>query len=335
MNFKKATLIMAAICMSVTALAQETKIVDEVIIKINDEIITRSEFENKMGVIEKQLRSRLSSEQVDAEMPKLRTRYFNLMVNQKILESVVNKRGWKMPEDYYQNMVDSLKQQTQSRNDQEFLKALQDNGMTLEDVREMAKRNFIDGTLFRYEVAKEIPDTESEIQEYYDENSAKYLIPAKMRISQIIFPFNEENKAEIAENAAQALARIKAGEDFDAVYRSVTPQSAPDATGDIGIVDVKSLRSEMKDAIDPLENNQVSEVIETPAALLIVKVTEKEDAKITPLEEIKDLVVNDMREKIMMDGLDKLLLKYKKEFYIELKSDEYAALYDPKYTKTR
>jgi parvulin-like peptidyl-prolyl isomerase len=335
MKIKLITLIFVALCISAVALAQESDIIEEVIIKINDEVITRSEYEARLNKIITSARGQIPEEQIQARMPRLRKDTFNDMVNKKIMQIIVDRRGFKMPESYYQGMIDNLKKQTQARNDQEFLKALRDNGMSLEDIRSAAQQQYNNYMLFNYEVAKEIPDTESEIQTYYEENSDRYLIPAKIRISQIIFPVTEETKQNAIADAGQALSRIKAGEDFAEVYRSVTPQAAPDADGDIGFVQANSLREEMRTAIDNLQAGEVSEVVETPAALVIIKVTEKEEEKITPLEEIKEIVVNDMRMEIMKDGLDKLILKYKKEFFIETRSEEFAALYDPESTINR
>ena len=335
MKAKLFALILVALCSSIVALAQESDIIEEIIIKINDEVITRSEFESRFNKIINGLSRQIPEDQLRAELPRLRKDTFNDMVNKKIMQIIVDRRGFKMPEKHYQGMVDNLKQKSQAKNDQEFLKALRDNGMTLEDIRSAAKQQYNNYILFNYEVAKEIPDTESEIQEYYEENSNRYLIPAKLRISQIIFPYTEDNKLQVVADADQALSRIKSGEDFAEVYRSVTPQAAPDANGDIGYVQANSLRQEMQNALENLAAGEVSDVIETPAALIIIKVSEKEDAKITPLEEIKDIVVNDMRSEIMKDGLDKLILKYKNQFFIETRSEEFAELYDPKSTINR
>lgn len=310
------------------AAAQQTQVVEEVIVKINDEIITLSDFERKFAPIEREISRRFEGEERDKELENWRKDVFNGMINRALLKQRARKYGFRLDDATLRNFVNYLKEQSNSRTDEEFRQALADQGMTMDDVRDIAENQYTEGFLFRNEITRDLFSSESKIQEFYEENIERYSTPATLRLSQIIFPFDEENRSLRKLEADQALARLKAGEDFGAVYRAVTPQSAPDATGDIGQVREEALRIEMQDAIRDLKTGETSEIVETPAAYVIIRVTAREPRRNVPLEEIKERVMQDMQEKAVNEGMQELILRYKKESYIDVKSAEFITLYD-------
>lgn len=316
------------ICTAIPAAAQQTQVVEEVIVKINDEIITLSDFNRKFEPVEREISRRFEGEERDRELESWRKNVFNSMINRALLRQNARKYGFRLDDNTLRNFVNYLKEQSNSRTDEEFRQALADQGMTMDDVREIAENQYTEGFLFRQEVTRDLYSSESKIQEFYEEHIERYSTPSTLRLGQIIFPFEEDNRSLRKLEADQALARIKAGEDFGAVYRSVTPQSAPDADGDIGQVREEALRVEMQDAIDNLKSGEVSEVLELPTAFLIVRVTAREPQRNIPLEEIKDRVMQDMQEQAVNEGMQELILRYKKESYIDVKSADFITLYD-------
>lgn len=322
-----------ALMISLPALAQESVVIEEVIIKINDDIITLSEFNKEFDkrfiLIEEQFKSRFEGEELEKEITLFKKQLFNALINSRLLHQKAERLGIRMPEAYYNDMVNNLKQRSNSTTEEEFRRALQDNGMTLEDVREMARNNFVQMRLFQYEVYRDQFNSESKFQEYYEEHTERYSTPAVIRLAQILFPYRQDNMEKVRLEAEDALNRIKGGEDFGLVYRELTPQSAPDADGDIGEVNIETLRTEMKEAVSGLEVGGVSDVVVLPTAFLVIKVTDKQPQKLIPLEEIKDRVRADMEQELVSKGLSELILKYKSQSFIDVRSDRFSALYEP------
>ena len=331
---KKLVLLLAlATVFSLSAIAQTTEIAEEVIVRIDDEIITLNDFNKKFDPVRIALSQQYSGAELESQTNTMKKSLFNIIVNQRLLKYRAQSLGYTMPESFYQEMLNYFKNQSQAKTDEEFLKALEDNGMTVEAIREMAESNYYERALFQQEVFRDKISSESRYQEYYEEHSDRYRTKASFRLSQLIIPYTIDNKEAKRVEIDEAFAAINGGEDFGEVYRRYTPNSAPDATGDIGKVGEESMRAEMLEAIKDLSAGEVSSVVELPAVFLIIKVTEKAPARLIPLEEIKDQVLNDMRMEAVNKGLNELVAKYKKEIFIEIKSNEFLPLYDPTFTK--
>lgn len=316
------------------ATAQQGEVVEEVIVKINDDIITLSQFNEQFEAGREQLARQLQGEELEEAAAQYRRVLFNILVNMKLMEQRAKRLGLRMPEEYFQQTLDYFKQQSGSRTEEEFQRALADNGLTMEDLREISERRYLQRALFQREILfQEEENLESKVQEYYERNSERYRTAERYNLSQIVFPYTTATQDDAAAQAAIALGRIRSGEDFAVVYRDVTPQAAPDADGDIGEVTPDSMREELREAIVGKDAGEVTDVIDLGTALVVVKITDKQEARAVPLEEIQQQVLNDMQNERVAKGLQDLVLRYKQESYIEIKSPEFLALYDPKSTR--
>lgn len=317
---------------SLSTAAQETQVVEEVLVKINDEIITLSDFEDRFEPYVTELSRNFSGNELDERIAEARKEIFNILINRKLLKLRTEQLNVRMTEDYYNARIEEFKKNTNSSTDAEFQRALQESGVTMAQLRDIIEMQFTIQYLFQKEISSNLITSESTIQEFYEEHLDRYTVPAKLRLSQIVFPYTEGGGDSERQEAESALQRIHNGEDFGKVYREVTPLAAPDADGDIGIVDVTTLREELREAVKGLNAQDVSGVIETPGAFVILKVTEKDPEKIRPLEEIKNEVVRDIQAEAVATGINDLILRYKKANHIVIKAAEFIPLYDEKNT---
>lgn len=314
------------------SVAQDTQVVEEVLVKINDDIITLSEFNDRFQPYAAELSRSLTGPELEQQLTEARKEIFNILINRELLKLRTKQLNVPMSESDYNRGIEEFKRRTNSETDTEFQQALRDAGVTLAQVREMIEMQYTVQVLFRNEISRDLITSESSIQEYYEKHLDRYTIPAKLRISQIVFPYVEGAAESKRSEAESALQRINGGEDFGEVYRDVTPLAAPDADGDIGIVDVSTLREELREAVNGMNAQDVSGLIEIPGAFVILKVTEKEPETIKPLEEIKDQVVGDIQAEAVATGISNLILRYKKDNNIVVKSAEFIPLYDEKNT---
>lgn len=326
--------IAAAILMliSLPSAAQETQVVEKVLVKINDEIITLSNFNERYQPYERELSRSLSGAELEQRLAEARKEIFNILINRKLLKLRIRQINLPITESNYTNGLEDFKRRTNSKTDAEFQQALRDAGVTMAQLREMIEMQYTIQILFSREISRDLITSESTIQEYYEKHLDRYTIPAKLRLSQIVFPYVEGAAESKRREAEGALQRINGGEDFGEVYRAVTPLAAPDANGDIGIVDVSTLREELRDAVRGLNAQDVSGLIEIPDAFVILKVTEKDPETVKPLEEIKDQVVGDIQAEAVETGISNLILRYKKENNVVVKSADFIPLYDEKNT---
>jgi peptidyl-prolyl cis-trans isomerase SurA len=326
----KALLVLLAI--SSIAIAQEEIIVEEVLVKVNDEIISKSDFDSEFDQIKEQFRLQYKGDSFEADLLPFKKEIFNSMINKAILKQKAIKMGVRFTDDMFLSRIEQIKQQSEIKTEEELIQALSSQNMTLDDLKARYEIAYMENAIFSREIYQERVDSESKIQEFYELHQDKYSTEEKFHLAQIVIPVGVEGKDIARAEAELALSRIKAGEEFEAVYRSLTPGAESDSTGDIGELLAATIRQEMRDALKDKKTGDISEVVELESAFLILKVITNSPKERIPLEEIAQQVQADIRQEAIQEGIDDLILKYKRDSFIEVKSAEFVELYELNHT---
>ena len=310
---------------------QERELVEGVIAQVNDDIITNSRFQERYRKTEMLLLQQVSSDQVEQAKAALRKQIFNEMINDLVITQRAGERGIRLTDERFRELVERWKQQIGARSDEEFERALAQQGMNLEEFRSVIEPQYYLDNLFALEVGRDLYQSESRVQNFYEENIERYTLPARLRLSQISIPIDQDNEEEAKTKAEEALARLEAGEDFGIVYRDNTPGADPESNGDIGTLERSALRSELAEAVEGLDVGQHTGIISLPNALIILKLTELTPESVLPLEEIKERVLMDMEAATLRREKRKYLTRIKQQSYIKILDKSYENLYDESY----
>lgn len=145
--------------------------------------------------------------------------------------------------------------------------------------------------------ASQAHPTDQEVAAYYaDHRDDRFTEPEQVRARHVLVKVapgaDDEAKAGARKKAEALLARVKAGEDFAALAKksSDDPGSAPQG-GDLGLFARGRMTPTFEDVAFTLEPGQVSEIVETPFGLHIIKVEEHKPGGPKPLDAVHDEIV--------------------------------------------
>lgn len=140
------------------------------------------------------------------------------------------------------------------------------------------KRDMTLSLLFdRYVYPKELP-TEAQLREYYEKNKESgFTRPGERRLACIVSATKEDSE--------KLLARVRAGEDFEALAK----QASLDRTsamhgGRIGWIKPGDILSEVETRVFPLPNGSIEGPIETPQGWFLVRVIDRKEPVVVPFE---------------------------------------------------
>jgi peptidyl-prolyl cis-trans isomerase D len=142
------------------------------------------------------------------------------------------------------------------------------------------------------DLKKMVTVKDAEIEKYYRDNTAQFQEPEKVRASRIWLPFTDADKDAVLARAGDVQKRAKGGEDFGGLARTLSKDDKAAAGGDWGLFDWKSLSAAETGAVDALDKDGVSEVVETETGAAIFKVTEKTPAVTKPLADVSAMIKN-------------------------------------------
>jgi peptidyl-prolyl cis-trans isomerase D len=144
---------------------------------------------------------------------------------------------------------------------------------------------------------------EAEIQELYEQRREDYELPAQAKVRHILFAVDrdaDEGEVETTrKRAEEALGRLRAGEEFEALAAELSEDLASkDQGGDLGVVKPGELAGEIEEIAFSLEPDATSEVTRSGAGFHIVRVDEHLEARTRDFEEVRRELAREKAETV-------------------------------------
>lgn len=258
-------LCLAAVLVVVSGCNRQEKSTD-VVAKVNDEKILRSEVEkhysNQMAGSPQQP----SGEQAAS----LKLSILRQLIDEEIMLQRARKLGLLASDEEVEAKFTEFKAPYTK---EEFEKKLKERSMSEEDFKKALRRNMTVEKVINKEITSKINITDADISNYYNEHKAEFnFIEPQFHIAQIIvtpYPSPVQNlkndKAtgpEEARKKIQMIAnRLEAGEDFATVAMNYSeqPNTAPNG-GDMGFIPESALKQDPQafEAISKLKIGQIT-----------------------------------------------------------------------------
>jgi parvulin-like peptidyl-prolyl isomerase len=163
-----------------------------------------------------------------------------------------------------------------------FDKVLARVGLDGETIRAFVTSDLIEVKLKKKITAPVVP-TEADLREFYDSHRADY---TRTRASQIVV--SDEQLAEELAGRLREAAPDKVGSLFETLARKYSiDESTAGKGGDLGFLTLGEVPTAIEDAVLGLEPGDVSDVVESSGAFIILEVT---DQKVQPFEQARDAI---------------------------------------------
>lgn len=144
--------------------------------------------------------------------------------------------------------------------------------------------------------------TTQEVEEFYAQHKEdRFTSPARVHARHILFALSPDASAEERANtratATDILTRIRAGEDFATLAKTYSEDTATAPQGgDLGFFTRGRMVKPFEDAAFTLAAGEVSDLVETPFGLHIIKVEANEPEQVRPLSEVEE----DIRQEVAL-----------------------------------
>ncbi|MEO8602047.1 MAG: SurA N-terminal domain-containing protein [bacterium] len=143
--------------------------------------------------------------------------------------------------------------------------------------------------------AAQITPSDADVQAYYDEHIDEYKKPEEAHARHILFKLaptaSDADKAAVRKQAEEVLAKAKGGGDFAALAKQYSQDSTADAGGDLGSFGRGVMTPAFEAAAFALQPGAVSEIVETPFGLHIIKLEALTPERTQPIDEVKTTAV--------------------------------------------
>lgn len=329
------------------ALLSADTIVEQIIARVNNSIITRSDYlrseEQLKDEIRQQDPTRFEKIFADKKRDVLRD-----LIDQQLLLEKGKDLGITADTELIKKL-DEMRKQMNLDSMEELEKAAQAQGVSYEDFKQNLRNQIITQQVMGREVGSHLNITKEEEQKFYDEHKSDMEQPEQIRLSEILVatqkpapaplvspdpskltdptapavtpapaPSEDQLLATAKAKADDLLAQIKKGTSFEEVAKKSSDGPTAAQGGDLGLFKRGALSKELEDQTFAMKAGDVSEVIRTKQGFVILKVTEHQIAGIPTLKQVEPRIQDALYYQKLQPALRVYLKKLREEAYIDI-----------------
>jgi len=340
---KKFLLLCAAFALAPAAARAQSEIIEQVLVKVNGDIITKTELEQRQVAI---LRQRLQG-QVDQEAMKNDAQLKKMLaeITPQVLVNAVDELlllqhgkelGLKLSDEQFRQVVNNIRKEQGLQDEKKFQEALASENMTMEDLRKQLERQMLIEQVQRQEVGSKLTITEEEARQYYAKHPDEFTEAAAIMLREILVavPAAEGNTVNVArdDEAKKKIDDVRAralkAEDFAKLAAEVSESSSKANGGLIGPFAPADMSPQLKTLIDKMKPGDITPPIRTPRGYQLFKLESLKAEALQPFDKVRDLIAEKVAGARTQTEMRKFLSRLRAQAIIEWKNDELRKVYE-------
>jgi peptidyl-prolyl cis-trans isomerase SurA len=287
------------------------KVVEEIVARINDQIITQSDYNRALEQADAEARQQgLPASQVEAKKADM----LRDLIDQQLLLSKGKELGITGETELIKEL-DNIRKQNHLDTLEDLEKAAQQQGASYEDFKASIRNRIITQQVVRDEVGRRISMTPAEVQQYFKAHESEFAQQESVTLNEILFPTPASATAEEAAApdvaAAQAKAdavsaKLAAGAKFeDQAKANPTSPTDPKFVA-LGEFHRGQLAKEIEDKAFALQAGQSTQPIRTKQGYIILQATSRNLGGDASFKQVEPQV----EEALFMDRMQPKLREY-------------------------
>lgn len=289
---------------------------DRIIARVNDDVITLSELEERMKPIISKYEKSYEKEEFLQNLAKAEEYWLNQLIENKLILQEAKRKEITATKDEIDERFEKIKQDFDS--ELQFKIFLESQGMNVDQLKKTIAENIMIGkaTMHIREKAK-FKISPVDISRYYESHIDQFKEDPLVRASHILIRATGDDAGDYAK-AKDILGRIKNGEDFASLAKQYSDDPHAQQGGDLGFFSRGQHIKEIDKAAFSLPVGQVSDIIKSKLGYHIITVKQRKKERVRPLSEVQEEIENVILKEKASQLWDEWIKSLKKKSYIEI-----------------
>src|ERR1043166_6506710 len=337
---KELSLLASAVVLLVVGLRADN-IVDEIIARVNNQIITRADMEKAKQTNLDELKQRFPSD-CQAKWTKAQNSILRDLIDQQLLRARGDELGITGQTEVVKRL-NQLRQQMNLASIDDLEAEAKKQGVSYEDFKEQIRIGAVTQQVIAQEVGGKIHISNEDVQEWYNKHQKELEGPEEVGLSEIMvatqpatqnvedkdkqgaaqskpLPEDPAKVAEAEAKANQILEQLKKGAKFEDLAKKSSDGPTASQGGSLGEFKRGELAKDLEDKTFALKAGENTGVIRTRQGFIILKATTHAPEGVPPLKDISERI----REAIYSERLEPAarayLTKLREKASIDIKS---------------
>lgn len=295
MNFR------ALVLLPVAALAMAGEVREEILVVVNNHIISRRQFQQAVEQATAAFYRQYSGKELDDRLRNERELVLQGLIDSFLIQDKAVDLGLAnaITDEQLRKYVEEQKKQYNFATDQDFEKALRSSfNLSLSEYLQRIKQNEIQSMVLGMEVYRKIAIEDQELRAWYEDHKSEFKQPSRFRIRELVITKGATEAEQTAAKArlAQVQKALGEGGAFEALAKEHSDSASKATGGDLGWMGKGLMRATIEQAALALKPGQVSSVIETDKDWMLIQLIEAEEDRVRPFDEVKQQILEKVRE---------------------------------------
>jgi peptidyl-prolyl cis-trans isomerase SurA len=305
------------------ACAADVKVVEEIVAKVNNEVITSSEIAKSRKDLEAALRQQglsganLEQAKQQREKDLLRDRIDSLLLVQKGKEMSINV------DTEVSKSIAEIQLRYKIGDLEKFQKWIHDQtGMSYEDFKADMKNERLRQRVIGQEVGSRVHVPKAELAKYYAEHKSEFVRDERVFLREILVSTEGKPDKEIPaleKKAKDLVTRAHKGEKFTDLVRDNSDADTAQSGGELPPFPRGQLAKNIEDVVFSHEKNYVTDPIRISKGFLILKVEDRYKAGQATFEEVEPDIHEKLFGPLFQPEIRKYLTKLRMEAFLEIR----------------
>ncbi|MGA8214210.1 MAG: peptidylprolyl isomerase [Candidatus Sulfotelmatobacter sp.] len=349
------------------------QVVEEIVTRVNGQIITRSEFQRSKDQLRDDVKQQ-DAANADTLYAEREKDVLRDLVDQQLLLEKGKDLGITGDTELIKRL-DQMRKDMKLETMEELEKAATAQGISYEDFKQNMRNQIITQKVIGEEVGSHLSITKEEQQQFYDQHKNEMEQPESIRLSEILIapqkPAPDKSAAgkpgpasasdasaaggenpksqdagEAAKQAEEAAAlaaaeakaadvlkQIRAGASFEDMAKKYSDGPSAAQGGDLGSFKRGTMAKELEDRTFAMKSGDVTDVIRAKQGYVILKVTGHQMAGIPPMKDVEPKIQDALYYQKLQPALRAYLTKLREDAYIDYREGYVDSGFSPNQTK--
>ena len=342
--------LVGAVIAAVTSLPVEAQILEQIVVKVNGEIFTKTDLEERQVGALRQRNRFLTAEDLknDAELQKAIEEVTPAILTDVIDELLIlqqgRERGYRLGDEQFAGIIERIRKENKLETDEAFQAALKQEGLTMAELRRNMERQMVVSRVQNDAIGR-VSVSDEEAQRYYDAHQNEFSTPASLTLREILVEvsalaaptpgarpdqpmFNAAQDEEAQQKAETLRKRALAGEDFAKLAVAESAAASKANGGLIGPINQDELAEALQKLVAPLKAGDISEIVRTPRGYQFFKLESISPTSVLPFDQAREQIANKVFAEKRAVEFNKYMQRLREQAIIEWKNEELKKLYD-------
>ena len=338
----KKKLFAAAMLLAASVAPMRGEIIEQILVKVNGDIITKTELEGRQVAA---LRQKMQGQQIDPESLKndetLKKALADITpavlvnaIDEILLVQRGRELGLKLSDEQFKQVVSNIRKEQGLTDEAKFQAALAQEGMTMDELRKQLERQMLVEQVQRQEIGSKLSITEEEARQYYAKHPEEFTDSASVTLREIFIDVpvaaggvsvakDDEVKKQIEDVRARALK----GEDFAKLAAEISTSPSKANGGLIGPFSQADMSPQLLAVVEKMKQGDITPPIRTAKGYQLFKLETLKGQALQPFESVGDLISEKVAGARTQVEMRKFLTRLRSQAIIEWKNEELKKAY--------